>query len=589
MVLRDKMRKKMVIPVVILSLLLILPATSYEVYIVNNSYRESNAGMLHTNGNTLYVGGSGPNNYSSIQDAIDNASDGDTVFVYSGVYKESIILDKTINLMGEDREKTIISATKGYDINITGRGVSISNFNITNGSWEYPSLIIYKSSDNIIFNCNFYNNSWSGIGTYSSGGNKIFNCTLSDNIMGMEFYHSYNNTISNCNISHNGGGILLQYSDNNSIFRCAISDNKWAGILVEYSQSNDISHNTFVNNGIDIGGKKLSHFIHYIDDNTINGLPLIYYKNGNNITLEDTEVGEVIMVNCSHFEIKNVSTKNSDVGIEIAYCNNGSVSGCMISDAGEGIVMTLSSQNLLSNNTIYSSNESGIYLDSCSNNTISGNDITNTYSDAIFVWNSSYNNISNNEISENGMGITIFSYSDHNTVYGNHVVKNDFYGISIQGGSFNIITHNIVSESKYWCGISTSKSWTRGNVISYNEVTHNNWVGIEIEGVENIICNNNISYNTECGLYLSSFLGTDCKRNVIKENNFIGNGLNSEFDVKFLSLNLWYENYWDDWHSFLPKPIHGRCIIFSAECFRIRVPWIQFDWHPAREPYRWKN
>jgi len=30
--------------------------------------------------NILYVGGSGEGNYSSIQDAIDNASDGDTIF-----------------------------------------------------------------------------------------------------------------------------------------------------------------------------------------------------------------------------------------------------------------------------------------------------------------------------------------------------------------------------------------------------------------------------------------------------------------------------------------------------------------------------
>jgi hypothetical protein len=33
-------------------------------------------------GSWLYVGGSGPGNYSKIQDAVDNTSDGDTVFVY---------------------------------------------------------------------------------------------------------------------------------------------------------------------------------------------------------------------------------------------------------------------------------------------------------------------------------------------------------------------------------------------------------------------------------------------------------------------------------------------------------------------------
>jgi len=37
---------------------------------------------------TLYVGGSGPGNYTKIQDAIDDASYGDTVFVYNGTYSD---------------------------------------------------------------------------------------------------------------------------------------------------------------------------------------------------------------------------------------------------------------------------------------------------------------------------------------------------------------------------------------------------------------------------------------------------------------------------------------------------------------------
>ena len=38
-------------------------------------------------GNTLYVGGNGSNNYTKIQDAIDDASDGDTVFVYDESFR----------------------------------------------------------------------------------------------------------------------------------------------------------------------------------------------------------------------------------------------------------------------------------------------------------------------------------------------------------------------------------------------------------------------------------------------------------------------------------------------------------------------
>ncbi|HWR28033.1 MAG TPA: hypothetical protein VN377_06325, partial [Candidatus Thermoplasmatota archaeon] len=53
-----------------------------------------------SSGNWLYVGGSGSNNYTMIQDAIDNASDGDTVFVFNGMYVGYVIINKSINLIG---------------------------------------------------------------------------------------------------------------------------------------------------------------------------------------------------------------------------------------------------------------------------------------------------------------------------------------------------------------------------------------------------------------------------------------------------------------------------------------------------------
>ncbi len=63
-------------------------------------------------GNILYVGGSGPGNYTKIQDAIDDSLDGDTVYVYddSSPYYENLIVDKSINLIGEDKNSTIIDS-----------------------------------------------------------------------------------------------------------------------------------------------------------------------------------------------------------------------------------------------------------------------------------------------------------------------------------------------------------------------------------------------------------------------------------------------------------------------------------------------
>ena len=49
--------------------------------VANDTFNKSNNPI--SNGNTLYVGGTGEGNYTTIQSAIDNTSIGDTVFVYT--------------------------------------------------------------------------------------------------------------------------------------------------------------------------------------------------------------------------------------------------------------------------------------------------------------------------------------------------------------------------------------------------------------------------------------------------------------------------------------------------------------------------
>jgi len=69
-------------------------------------------------GNVLYVGCSGSECYDTIQSAINDAQSGDTIFVYddSSPYYENIVVAKSINLIGEDRETTIIYGIGNGDV-----------------------------------------------------------------------------------------------------------------------------------------------------------------------------------------------------------------------------------------------------------------------------------------------------------------------------------------------------------------------------------------------------------------------------------------------------------------------------------------
>ena len=87
-------------------------------------------------GNWLYVGGTGPGNYTTIQSAINAANPGDTIFVYNGIYQETIVVNIPVTLIGEDRNTTILkfSGLGGSGMTIISNWVNVSGFKFQNCS-----------------------------------------------------------------------------------------------------------------------------------------------------------------------------------------------------------------------------------------------------------------------------------------------------------------------------------------------------------------------------------------------------------------------------------------------------------------------
>jgi parallel beta-helix repeat protein len=349
-----------------------------------------------SNGNTLYVGGGGPGNYTNIQDAINDASDGDTVYVFddSSPYKELLVIDKSISLIGEDRDTTIIDGDyKDTVVNIQADSVLVSGFTIIEckkqNNWQ-DNVIDIIGRENVI---------------------------IRDNIISIGPEPWHNPSV---------GGIYLSGSSNNLIQDNVIFDNSGAGRTVGIAIFNDSSFNNISNNevyGYTIGissylGNNViySNYIHHNCEGISN------HGNSNKI-------------------LNNIITNNSYEGIGNDNAVNTLISGNIINYNGNGgefhngIAFVLSSNNQVINNHISNNNPTGILLIDSNNNQIAENHIYNNNKMGIYVDFGYSNTISRNNLIyhlKNAYFDTGYIFFNRNTWDGN------YYG-DYSGGRYYLI------------------------------------------------------------------------------------------------------------------------------------------------------
>lgn len=207
----------------------------------------NNAICIAENTTILYVGGKGAGNYSSIQEAIDKSDNNDTIYVYDGTYDESIVIDKSINLVGFDKNSTYILGNMSlYTIFVKSPLVNVEGFTIKNGKIGiYVSGPDY-SSNNITGN--IISNNQEGIRLYKSSNNKITDNFVKNNTdYGMVLYESKDNLISyNYLINNREALIIGRWSNNNVIYHNNITIH-YFGIKIDFSFNNIVYKNLITN------------------------------------------------------------------------------------------------------------------------------------------------------------------------------------------------------------------------------------------------------------------------------------------------------------------------------------------------------
>jgi len=195
-------------------------------------------------GDWLYVGGNGPGNYSSITAALHNASDDDTIYVYSGIYTEGRLnINISVSLIGQSNISTIINH-------------STFVFNKTN-----------------IFLTEFWFQNFSQIAIYSQYGNNVCH-----------------NTVTNTIFTNISSGITIVNSSYNTIINNHFDQ---CGIFLVPSLNPFIIFT------------ETDYFTNTILNNTVNGKPLVYLEDVNDRYISDA--GEIILLRCMNITISQIS------------------------------------------------------------------------------------------------------------------------------------------------------------------------------------------------------------------------------------------------------------------------------------------
>jgi len=381
----------------------IIPATAQDI---------EKSSKTSSRGHWLYVGGSGPGNYSTIQRAINAANPGDTVFVYNGTYYENIIVNKTINLLGENKNTTIIDGGGITDVVlICADQANISRFTIQNsGNDRWNAGINIHANYTYVFDNSVTNHNKLGI------------------VIGTEEKHLYHHNIINKNlVSKNWDtNIWIEESDYNDITNNIIfQDLNRDCICTRYSNHCKIENNTLLDSPYGISlfwGSYATVTNNFIKNCSIMGI----YLNGQHHNL----IGFNSIENCNYDSIMGMGIR-----LESQSNNNTIINNYVNYTISAGISLYSSSNNnIIRGNTIKNCHCYGI-SNGCDNNKFYHNNFfrnvpQNAYDPGNTPWDNGYPcsgnywdeylgtdnycGVGQNEIGSDGVGDTPYNVSGGN-------------------------------------------------------------------------------------------------------------------------------------------------------------------------------
>jgi parallel beta-helix repeat protein len=509
-----------------------------------------------------------PDDYPTIQEAINNANAGDTVFVRNGTYYEHVCVNTTVSIAGQDRTTTTIDGNQtGTVVTVTADNVNISGFTVQNGEAGLDLAGDGNTVTSSMFSSNgaveidlkadleVYQDPWQPlawhypIGLMNGSYTEVMELTTETPVISVEaFGHSdvedlllglfYDENMDGAPQLHEFVGFGC---DDKNPWTCLFGPPKGQYIIKIKGQEVTGNPGHFDRKitrykGYGIGAHSCLN--NTLSENLISGnYAGLYVQSSSGMVVHSNNVtkniGGIVTENmtnsifCSNMVFANTPHTYS-TGISIRAAENVNLSSNVVSHNAFGINIWNSTNTSIENNEVYSHSGWAVELHASYGNKVANNCISNVSAlDGIRLMFSSGNSLTGNNITAcEHSGILLWHDCDNNTATCNNIQLSGSLGVIPGHGVEILLSHN--------------------NTFSNNVFSHGSNQGlVAIESSDNTVTANLVSSNRK-GIVLR-----DSIRNRVYHNSIIDNWEQQGFDDT--GENTWDDgypsggNYWSDY------------------------------------------
>ena len=429
----------------------------------NTTMSESNYGIYmnslydsYLNANYFYNIG-----YPFITDTVVNATLSDSYFEDSSY---SISLYYT--------NDTIVSNNQVVDFNTGLYVTGVSNITVSNNTIDDGT---YGISGNGIWYSSFTNNS-------------VFNTYLAYDIAGHDV-DLIRNTVVNCS-----SGIQINGYYNFMLQGTSVLNSQTVGLYLSGVDNISLYDSYLTGGGVFLSGTQDSHYLITENNNTVNGKPLLYLHSTQNMIIDGSTIGQLIVVNSTNIRLNGGHFTGGTT--QFHKCDISEIYDAVY-DVGYFAISIMYSSNVTLSNLDITSKMYAATIGAANNVTVVDCTVRDFSNTGVFVsagMNGLFRNLTFDSTGDTGLYLNNFSYAEVESNYFHNVD----YSMSIKSNSHNVTTRgNYIENSRYGIYMSWDENITHVDNIIKNATN----TGIYLDHCSWSLLSNNTVVRSDRGIY----------------------------------------------------------------------------------------